>query len=824
MEPTIRKYPHRALPLKFHVRHGLFRAIVPRLLSSLNLCVFLTTIAFNSPAQSAPRSPHQLSIPLLVKASENQKASPTVTLSTASEFAYPYESFLVTWSSTNARSCTATGDWTGIKPTAGSESVIFETVGEREFILSCRGERATTSVKTRVAVVNKPLETGRYTRADGRDIFVDKGSNNLFHLGLNPRYLTEKHSGYTYNATGAVVQPGFWGDTLTSCSPADLNGDEYPDAIIGTALGFSGGDSTDEYDVNNPEIRARVHFLLNNGDGSFSDGSELIPESRFHRVTSYKELHIGDLNGDGLDDIAAGSNSAGGIVRGDGLLLLVSQADGTYKDETDKVEFDLRIDVARDDYVQEGVLNAEGGVLMFFDLDGDGHKDLFNTHGTQRNGPLPQVFLSQEGEKYVPWPRWQAATRQTSELFPASLMRSGDVVDFDNDGDEDIVLQCYNRFCFGDPSDPWHADRLAAYDWDPARFDSSNGFVIINTDGNLDMNNAIHFPKTPLDRNTKGDDIDVGDINGDGFPDVVVAYGKSEPYYVDRKIQVLINKNGKSLADETDTRMPQDLRDDTTGHAEGLIKLIDYDNDGDLDIFDFQTNVRQGIYTERGTQYPYGRNGEAIFINDGLGNFTYKDLDVTAIDELVNYDSKDEDFYRDNWVGDSLSQGISFPCPIPFGAPYGSGLIFEFGYENEAVNNRSSNLSSEDYSVSMFGTIRKLNELDVENGSLYKAMEHVEVSIEKKEGSSGNIYSIAGEQGKTLTLKRDKSYKFVHSAQHPLRFSKTPDGIHHGGGEYTRRVTANPGESIIQFSESTPSSLYYYCEIEAGMGGEIILE
>ncbi len=292
--------------------------------------------------------------------------SPTATISIEPSSAYVYKAVSVTWSSTNATACTASGDWSGAKSISGTESISFESIGEKTLTIECNGSGGSASSSATVSISNKPLDTGRYTRIDGRDIFVDKGTNNLFHVGLNPRYLTKKHSGYTYG-TGAVFGPGFWGDGLLSCSSANLNGDEYPDAIMGTALMFSGGDDATQYDVNNPEIRERVHFLINNGDGSFSDGTDLLPGSDFHRVTAYKEIHVGDLNGDGLDDIATESGSAGGIVRGEGILLLLSQPDGTYKDETSKIDFD-RVDIPRDGYVQENVLDANGGSIFFFDL------------------------------------------------------------------------------------------------------------------------------------------------------------------------------------------------------------------------------------------------------------------------------------------------------------------------------------------------------------------------------------------------------------------------------------------------------------------------
>ena len=73
-------------------------------------------------------------------------------------------------------------------------------------------------------------------------------------------------------------------------------------------------------------------------------------------------------------------------------------------------------------------------------------------------------------------------------------------------------------------------------------------------------------------------------------------------------------------------------------------------------------------------------------------------------------------------------------------------------------------------------------------------------------------------------MKNDKSYKFVHSSAHPLRFSETEDGTHGGGVEYKTGVTTLNGETVIQFNETTPTTLYYYCDIHAGMGAGITLE
>ena len=93
--------------------------------------------------------------------------------------------------------------------------------------------------------------------------------------------------------------------------------------------------------------------------------------------------------------------------------------------------------------------------------------------------------------------------RNRAELFNGS-MRAGEVVDFDNDGDEDLV-DCNvitGDDCFGNPEEQYYKDREQFYPWGQES-DSHNGFVILNEDDPLNMENAIHFPSTAYDNNTK---------------------------------------------------------------------------------------------------------------------------------------------------------------------------------------------------------------------------------------------------------------------------------------------------------------------------------
>ena len=99
--------------------------------------------------------------------------------------------------------------------------------------------------------------------------------------------------------------------------------------------------------------------------------------------------------------------------------------------------------------------------------------------------------------------------------------------------------------------------------------------------------------------------------------------------------------------------------------------------------------------------------------------------------------------------------------------------------------------------------------------------QNIEVAIEANANGSGNVYVISGVQRKSLVLEVGKTYSFVHSTEHPFRFSTTADGTHGGGSEYTNGVdTSTNGTTLITVTSETPANLYYYCSIHAGMGAD----
>ena len=97
---------------------------------------------------------------------------------------------------------------------------------------------------------------------------------------------------------------------------------------------------------------------------------------------------------------------------------------------------------------------------------------------------------------------------------------------------------------------------------------------------------------------------------------------------------------------------------------------------------------------------------------------------------------------------------------------------------------------------------------------------------------SGNKYRFDdhGTSAVTLDLAEGSTYVFDQSdssnSGHPLRFSTTSDGTHGSGTEYTTGVTTTgtPGsagaKTTIVVASGAPT-LYYYCSVHSGMGGQV---
>ena len=77
----------------------------------------------------------------------------TITFSISDDSVYIGNSVTLTWSTSNASTCSASGSWSGSKPLSGSETVTPETDGQKSYTLTCSnsvGTSTSRSVSTNV--------------------------------------------------------------------------------------------------------------------------------------------------------------------------------------------------------------------------------------------------------------------------------------------------------------------------------------------------------------------------------------------------------------------------------------------------------------------------------------------------------------------------------------------------------------------------------------------------------------------------------------------------------------------------------------------------
>ena len=189
----------------------------------------------------------------------------SVSLSTAA--VRTRDSVKLMWSSSNATSCSATGNWSGPQPTSGSVQVSSSSAGTLNYGLTCADAAGQTASGAASLTVRARTASDYFAVED----------------------------------TGLVI-PNDNADTtrfFTSIARLDLNGDGYEDAII-IGPEILNGPAPSPVPVTWFKSQT-AHVVL--GGPTASDGARFFPQGRpSYKVSNYPVVY--DFNGDGLLDIA----------------------------------------------------------------------------------------------------------------------------------------------------------------------------------------------------------------------------------------------------------------------------------------------------------------------------------------------------------------------------------------------------------------------------------------------------------------------------------------------------------------------------------------
>jgi Bacterial Ig-like domain (group 3)/FG-GAP-like repeat len=403
----------------------------------------------------------------------------------------------------------------------------------------------------------------------------------------------------------AAVSYNSEGTGASSVVTADVNGDGKPDVLVANTCGNYGYSNC---------TTGSVGVLLNNGDGSFyaalnysSGGSE--PNS----------AAVADVNGDGKLDLV--------VANQDGSLsALLGNGDGKFQ--------------AAVTYSSGG---AEAESVAVADMNGDGKPDLIvanQCNCESGDGSMGVLLGNGDGT-------FQAAVNYGLQSSPNSVA----VADVNGDGKPDLVVASYGTLEVllgnGDGSFQSPSENVTELDG------QSVAVADVNGDGKLDLVVANHGDGTPnsgsvsvLLGNGDGtfqpvvtyssgaiytDAILVGDVNGDGKFDLVVAsqYTNSAPFY--GVVGVLLGNGDGTFQTAVNTSTPTPL--------EGVrqLALADFNGDGKLDLAVGAGNVLllgNGDGTFQ-TPLALGAGGQGVSVGD-FNRDGRPDLVVGGVTVLLN--------------------------------------------------------------------------------------------------------------------------------------------------------------------------------------------
>jgi len=279
------------------------------------------------------------------------------------------------------------------------------------------------------------------------------------------------------------------------------------------------------------------------------------------------------------------------------------------------------------------------------DFNNDSWKDVFNSRWSLNifNLQITQLLLMNDGTGNL-------IVNDLTSLPAGSTFTAG-VADFDNDGDQDVFL--------GNGADGVFSNC------------GTSDYLFLN-DGNGNFQYAYNFGDSD-----KASDVGIGDINNDGWKDIIVATSPGNCGNQNSKLYI----NQLLLRYDTDVLIFQDI---TTISLPGInlpadsLELEDLDLDGDLDIV-----------SSRVGSAPNYCSGIRVFKNNGLGIFTEQILatpsSVSAYFcyrlEAVDLDNdNDKDLVFTNPTSNSAANGLVFLKNV------GSGIFTNQAVVVDSVN------------------------------------------------------------------------------------------------------------------------------------------
>jgi hypothetical protein len=349
-------------------------------------------------------------------------------------------------------------------------------------------------------------------------------------------------------------------------------------------------------------------------------------------------------------------------------LNAITDTTAVFTDISDNVGLCYETSISAED----GTPARVAGGIAVDDYDGDGHLDLYVTHG--RNSP-GRLFKQQADGNYIDMTQQAGISSISTDL-------GGAFIDINHDGLPDLIsvqegpsfLQVYNNNGDGTFSDitdttglnltkPSFSISAGDYDldgdldlhfthWNPTETQDHSGFLWQQQQDNtfIDISDVIEISSlaNPTVQKDYSFTSIFADVNQDRFPDLLIASDFSYS-------QITINNNGITFIDTTTS-----IVNDRAGMG---ATVADYDNDGDLDWFVSAIGDTREEFLRIGLF-----NGSRLYQNDGDGNFTNV-TDIAGVRQGFwawgtcfadfNNDGHDDLFVVNGYDGWSEAQSVS---------------------------------------------------------------------------------------------------------------------------------------------------------------------
>ncbi len=350
-------------------------------------------------------------------------------------------------------------------------------------------------------------------RLEGQTLTAGNPSSNFDHAtavgDINGDGIDDIFSG---NNLWVSASGGSWMDKtgkLASLVPASLS-------PMSLGIGDLDADGKNDIAVLYPDFSSERVVLFNRSGSDLSFTRYDLPPGLYGNNTKDNNMVLGDVNGDGRNDIIISETRASPYYVGSAIQILIQGDQGTFTDQTSS-----RIDNSSRDQT------AGEGDVWLVDMNGDGHPDIVHSNG----GDGIAIFLNDGTGKFSLYSNMNINFVTSAQIGLIAQIRSLEElpnmraypVDDNHDGIMDLVVQAVVN-----ESTDLYADQTVV-------------LYVITSTGNEYGRNAAESLKGTISSNAiyglGGDDSLMGDagndtLNGGDGTDLAIYRGKLDDYRI----------------------------------------------------------------------------------------------------------------------------------------------------------------------------------------------------------------------------------------------------------------------------------------------------